>query len=181
MRFNQVYILLSLATVFAITLTSCFNDDNPNYKDYSEWREQNLQYITDAERETADGKPVYEKLVPEWEKSVYTLIRWHNERSKERGLTPISNSTVDVKYTLTNISGDTIDSSSSFRCRPSNMVTGFWLALTNMEPGDSVTTIVPYNAGYGEHSYSSILPYSTLIFTIKLDSIVAYQSLPWRN
>lgn len=162
-------------------LSSCFHDNDGDKKDYSEWREENTKFIESAAIETVNGKLKYEKIIPIWDKSVYALMHWYNERPTKPGLSPISNSTVDVRYVLTDIKGDTLDSNSSFRCRPIDMVTGFQIALTNMETGDSVTAIMPYTAGYGEYSYGSVLPYSTLIFTIKLDSIVAYQSVPWRN
>lgn len=163
----------------SLILSSCLGD-NTKSSDYSEWREKNTAYIEAAEIEMENGHLKYEKIVPPWDPSIYTLLQWHNQRDESAGIPPISNSTVDIKYLLTNISGDTLDSSSSFRCRPSSLVTGFQIALTNMLPGDSVTAIIPYTAGYGEYNYGSVLPYSTLIFGIKLDSIVAYQSLPWR-
>ena len=161
-------------------LGSCFDDDT-NYKDYAEWREENIKYIQLAETEIVDGHLRYEKIIPQWDKSVFSLIEWHNDKNQNTGsIYPLSNSTVDVKYLLTNIKGDTLDSSSSFRCRPGNMITGFCIALTNMLPGDSVTAVIPSDAGYGASSYGSVLPYSTLIFNIRLDSIVAYETLPWR-
>ncbi len=49
-----------------------------------------------------------------------------------------------------------------------------WIATTNMLPGDSVTAIIPYTSGYGISGSNSVLPYSTLIFQIKLDKILSY-------
>ncbi len=146
---------------------------------------QNLEYISNAEAETgADGKKVYEKIVPAWDKASFTLMRWHNDRAlTASNLTPLDNSTIKVKYLLTNIEGDTIDSSyrqtdSLYQCRPCDMITGFWIATTNMHVGDSVTAVIPYQAGYGITGSNAVLPFSTLIFQIKLNSIVALESQP---
>ena len=178
----KIFYRLSLFIFCSLLFSSCFDDtEETNYKKYEDWRNENVKYIKDLESEIIDGQPRFKKIVPAWDKSVYTLMEWHkrNEESKS-GLYPISTSIVDVKYVLRNIDGDTIDSSSFYRCRPNSNVTGFWVALTNMLPGDSVTAVIPFEAGYGVYGSKNILPYSTLIFDIKLVSIVAYESLPWR-
>lgn len=170
---------------FLLTLSSCLGDnDNDNY---SEWFQRNAEYITKAEAETVGGKKVYEKIIPDWDKASFTLLKWHNDRSLTASrLSPLDNSTINVKYLLTNIDGDTIDSSyrltqygdSLYQCRPCDMITGFWIATTSMHVGDSVTAVIPYMAGYGITGSNAVLPYSTLIFQIKLDSIVAYEYNP---
>lgn len=173
------FLTLSISIVLGMVFTSCLGGDDVD--DYSKWRQENIDYILNAETETLDGKLRFEKMIPEWDNSVYTLMEWHNDKSQnESRLRPLSNSTIDVKYVLKNISGDTLDSSSSFRCLPNKMITGFWIAVTNMHEGDSVTAVIPYNAGYGSYSHGSVLPYSTLIFDIKLDSIVAYEKPAWK-
>ena len=169
-------------------LSSGLGDDE--YSDYKEWRQQNLAYIENAENETVDGKPKYEKITPEWDKSFYILMQWHNDRSlTANNLSPLDNSTCKVKYILTTIEGDTIDSSyamteygdSLLQCQPSGMITGFWTAMTSMHVGDSVTAIIPYTAGYGAYGSGSVLPYSTLIFGIKLVSIPSFETIPGRQ
>lgn len=160
-------------------MTSCLGGNNEN--DYSQWRIENTKYIENAEIEMVDGHLRYEKIVPAWDKSIYALMEWHNDRNATLSqLTPLSNSTIDVKYVLRNIEGDTLDSSASYRLKPNQMITGFWTAVTHMHVGDSVTAIMPYSAGYGEYSSGKVLPYSTLIFDIRLDSIVAYEKPSWR-
>lgn len=170
-------------------MSSCLNDEEQ--EDYLEWRQENLAYIDNAAAETSsDGKAKYEKIIPFWDQSSYVLMRWHNDRSKTaNNLRPLDNSTCNVKYLLTDIEGDTIDSSYSltqygdsiFQCQPTGMVTGFWVALTNMNIGDSVTAIMPYTAGYGVYGSGSILPYSTLIFQIKLVDIPSFETIPGRQ
>lgn len=175
--------LAPLAVALLPLMASCLKDDP--YETYEEWRVENTAYFDSIER----GIPAngFEKVAPKWDPASAILMKWHNNRALTAGnLMPLDNSTVDVKYLLTNVKGDTIDSSykltangdSIFRCQPTALITGFWIALTNMHVGDSVTTVIPWQAGYGAGGSGNILPYSTLIFQIKLDSIVALEKNP---
>lgn len=154
-----------------LVMTACFND-NDDSRDYSEWRNLNTAYFDSLSILMEDGQFVYEQYTPAWDNSFKVLLKWHNDRTENSSfVTPLSNSTCYVKYTLTNISGDTLDSSASFKCVPNNMVTGFMAALMQMRVNDTITAVVPYSAGYGAYGYSTVLPYSTLTFGIRLDSI----------
>lgn len=153
-------------------LPSCLgNSDEKN--DYSHWRELNSQYYDSIATAMENGTLLYTPITPTWDPSFTVLMRWHNNREENSShITPLSNSTCIVKYTLTNIAGDTLDSSASFTCIPNQMVTGFMAAIMNMQVHDTVTAVIPYTAGYGTYGYGSVLPYSTLTFGIRLDSIV---------
>lgn len=174
MKFKSFTNILSFSLLLLI-FSSCLgkNDENENY---SEWRTENEAFITKAETETENGALVYEKISPVWDNTVFTLMRWHNDREETaNSITPLSNSTIAVKYTLTNISGDTLDYSADFKCKPNQMITGFWTAVTNMHVSDTVTAIIPSGSGYGAYGSGAVLPYSTLIFGIRLDSIISYE------
>lgn len=182
---NYGFLALPMAL---LALSSCLSDEEKTYKDYTEWRNQNLEYIDNAKAETVNGVKVYEEVTPDWDKATTILMRWHNDRSKtQNNLVPMNNSTIDVKYILTTVEGDTIDSSYSqtaygdsiYRCKPTNLITGFQVAVTNMHVGDSITTIIPYTAGYGYAGSGSVQPYSTLIFGIKLVDINAWETPSW--
>ncbi len=173
-------------------LSSCLHDSEEQkmMNDYMDWYNRNTEYITKAETEKLpDGTLKYQKVTPKWDPSSFVLMQWHKRGDTPSRITPLDNSTIDVKYLLTNIDGDTIDSSyklttygdSIFRCRPNEMITGFWVATTQMEVGDSVTAVIPYTSGYGYTGSGSVLPFSTLIFQIKLEGIPAYDSNPWRQ
>lgn len=164
-RLFPIFVALSL-----IILPSCFND-NYEVNDYSLWRLYNQNYIDSVGIIEIDGKLAYKRITPVWDESFSILMQWHNEDENPSFITPLSTSTCHVKYTLTNIMGDTLDSSASFTCVPNNMITGFMAAITNMRVNDTVTAIIPYTAGYGVYGSGRILPYSTLIFGIRLDSI----------
>lgn len=153
-----------------LVLPACFKDHD-NSSDFSEWRSLNQAYIDSISIVTENGSFAYTPITPVWDKSFTVYVRWHNETENPSFVTPLSTSTCHIKYTLTNISGDTLDSSASFKCVPNNLVTGFMAALTNMRVNDTVTAVIPYTAGYGTIGFSNILPYTTLIFGIRLDSI----------
>lgn len=169
MKLSRVFPFLTVALV--LVLSSCFG--NSNDTDYTQWRALNTKAFNDsmALKDKA-GNLVYSELTPVWDQSFSILMRWHNDRSENvNKVNPLSNSTCHVKYTLTTVEGDTLDSSPSFTCVPNNMVTGFMAALMNMETNDTVTAILPYTAGYGVYGYGGIRPYTTLVFAIRLDSI----------
>lgn len=167
-----------------VMLTSCLGDDS-NTVDYTEWIEENEAYLSKIEAETNDdGTLAYEKIVPKWCPGVYVLAKWHNDRSLTAGnLVPMDNSTVDVIYQCEYVNEYVLDSSynnttwgdSIYRCQPLSNIVGFWTMLTNMHVGDSVTCVIPMNAAYGANSSSSVIPYSTLIYHMKLKNIHAYE------
>ena len=170
MKFTKYFIFLFGCAL--LLLPSCLGNNDNISKDYTEWYTINQEYIDSCELVMENGSLAYERVVPNWDQSVFVLMRWYNDRSETVNLlTPLSNSTITVKYTLTNIAGDTLDSSSSFECQPNNMITGFWTAVTHMHEKDTITAVIPYDAGYGSYGSGSVLPYSTLIFGIRLDSI----------
>ena len=167
----------------AAMLTSCLGDDN-KLDDYSEWMQKNIDYITKTEAD-----PQFVKVTPVWDQASFTLMKWHKRGPAENKLIPMSNSTIAIKYLTKTIEGDTIDSSYSqtqwgdslYVCKPNQMIVGFHIATTSMHVGDSVTAVVPYTCAYGIQGSGSVQPYSTLVFEIKLDSIVSLEGLPWRD
>ena len=168
MKLSRIFPILTVASL--MILPSCLGDSIES--NYSAWRELNQKYIDSLEILTEDGELVYQKLTPVWDPSFSILMKWHNDKDENPSfVTPLSTSTCYVKYTLTSILGDTLDSSASFKCVPNAMVTGFMTALTNMRVNDTVTAVIPYTAGYGVYGQGSIPPYTTLVFGIRLDSI----------
>ncbi|MDE7347259.1 MAG: FKBP-type peptidyl-prolyl cis-trans isomerase [Muribaculaceae bacterium] len=181
MNIKKYFLHVAFALLVAPLLTSCLGGDDDKF-DYTDWINQNEAYFTRMQDTIgADGKKVFEKLEPVWAPGVTVLAQWHNDRSlTASNLVPMDNSTVNIKYEGRYYNGVRFDSSYSrvdsiYTCSPNNMVVGFWTVLTNMHVGDSVTCVIPTNAGYGASS-SGVMPYSTLIFDIKLKSIKAYET-----
>lgn len=172
-------VLLSSA---GFLLTGCFDDEEPASEKYKEWREQNEQYIADAIAKKDDsGQPYYTKIVPSWAPNTYVLMHWHNDPAlTASNLQPMDNSTTEITYALFNVKGEAISSSfarpdSIYTSRPSQNIIGMWAALTRMHVGDSVTMVIPSEAGYGEYSSGSVPPYSTLVYNVKLKAVTAYE------
>ena len=169
-----------LSIAMAAGLSSCLGDDDETF-DYKEWSNRNEAYFLRMQDTVgADNKKVFEKITPVWAPGVFVLAKWHNDRAlTAANLVPMDNSTVEIVYQGSYIDGTVFDSSyyerDSVRSfKPVETVAGFWTMLTNMHVGDSVTCIIPSNAGYGATG-SSIRPYSTLIFNMKLKAIKAYE------
>lgn len=180
MNLKRTVLYAVTALLMAPCITSCLGDDDDSY-DYEAWKNDNEVYFTRMQDTIgADGKKVFEKISPVWAPGVSILAQWHNDRClTASNLVPMDNSTVDVVYKGSYYNGVVFDSSynevDSVRSfTPNTLVVGFWTMLTNMHVGDSVTCVIPQNAGYGASS-TRIIPYSTLVFNIKLKAIKAYE------
>lgn len=183
MNVKKSLIQLAAGILLASSLSSCLGDNDNSY-DYKEWIQQNETYLAEKEAATdANGNKLFEKIVPTWCPGVYVLAQWHNDRSlTASNLVPMDNSTCDVIYECSYVNDTELDSSyknttngdSIYRCKPSDNIVGFWTMLTNMHVGDSVTCVIPMNAAYGASS-TSVVPYSTLVYHMKLKAIHAYE------
>lgn len=182
MRKLPIIFILLLAAV----IPSCKLDPVTDaWEYYKEWREGNQAWLNEQIAKTNDdGTPYYNKVIPEFDHNAYVLIRYLNDRSKTEGnLTPLTSSTVDMKYigrTYDDVAFDssylsTTPADSIYRTRVTDLIEGWTIALTNMRVGDSCEVIVPYQYAYGNVTYGSIKPYSNLIFHIKLVDIPGYE------
>ena len=168
-----------MAVVAITMLDSCLV--NNVYDEYKEWREKNDEWY---QQQKASGQ--YKVLTAAWDPSAQVLMRWHNDTMQTKGnLKPLLTSTVDVKYRLRLYDNTVVDSSynltspadSIYRAMINQNVEGWMIALTNMHVGDSCTVIIPYQQGYGSSTKSDVLvPYSNLIFDLKLVDIYKYKA-----
>lgn len=182
----RTIIFSSLAALLGcLCLSSCLGDDEDTF-DVDGWIQKNDAFLQSKIDETdQNGNKVFEKIIPVWSPGVFILAQWHNDRELTKtNLIPMDNSTVDVIYECLYVDGTLLDSSykntvngdSIYRCKPSDNIAGFWAMLTNMHVGDSVTCVIPMNAAYGASPNNSVLPYSTLIYNMKLKRIHAYET-----
>ena len=168
--------------VWAVTsLNSCLGDSVEDQ--YKDWRVANEEWY---QRQATSGQ--YTQFTAAWDPSAKTLIRCHNDTMLTKGnLKPLITSTVDVKYRLSLYDGTRVDSSytsssvtladSIYRSVVSQNVEGWMIALTHMHVGDSCTVIIPYQQGYGSTKRSDVmLPYSNLVFDMKLVDIYKYKA-----
>ncbi len=169
-----------LGTILGVAFSgfvACSPDSDDEPQDYQEWRERNVAYVQQKQQEKgSDGQPLFQTIRPSFAPGLYSLVRWHNDRAETAdNLSPLDNSTVKVNYKLQDIDGTVYDSGTNKSFQPCNTVVGFWSTLTSMNVGDTVTAIVPYEAGYGNISNGNIQPYTTLIFSIRLKEIIGYE------
>lgn len=169
------YILPVLAMML---MTSCL-DSEPTV-DYTAWWKENDAYVEKIAAATVDGKKEYTEVTAPWAPKNPVYIKWHNDTTlTSRNLRPLINSQVTIKYKLENILGEELDSSfaktdSAYTSNPINNVTGMCIAMTSIHEGDSITLVVPSRSGYGATSTGSVLPFSTLIFHMKMKKVNKY-------
>ena len=175
---KKFFYTVIMAIVAITMLDSCLGKNV--YDEYKDWRESNDEWY---QRQASSGQ--YTKVIASWDPSAQVLMRWHNDTMLTRGnLKPLVTSTVDVKYHLSLYDGTPMDSSyrvtspadSVYRALISSNVEGWMIALTHMHVGDSCTVIIPYHQGYGSSTKGDILPYSNLVFNLKLKDIYKYQA-----
>ncbi|MBD5241566.1 MAG: FKBP-type peptidyl-prolyl cis-trans isomerase [Paramuribaculum sp.] len=177
-----LFAILLISSVIAVT--SC--SDESTWDTYKEWRETNEQFYQEQKAlKNSDNTPFYTELSPNWLPNSGVLIHYFNDRSLTEGnLVPLVTSTVDVKYKGWLCNDVAFDSSyttttygdSIFRTMPSQTIVGWQVALTNMAVGDSARIVIPWSLAYGTESTGSILPFSDLVFDIKLVDIYSYES-----
>ena len=168
-----------MAVVAITMLSSCLGKAVED--EYKDWRESNDTWFS---QQVASGQ--YTMLTASWDPSARTLIRWHNDTMLTKDhLKPLITSTIDVKYKLRRYDGVAIDSSyymvspadSIYRSILNQNVEGWMIALTHMHVGDSCTIVIPYHQGYGSTKRSDdLLPYTNLIFDLKLVDIYKYKA-----
>lgn len=176
---KKFFYTVILAIVALTMLDSCLGKNV--YDEYKDWRENNDAWY---QQQSVSGQ--YATAIAPWDPSAQVLIRWHNDTMLTRdNLKPLVTSTVDVKYHLKRYDGAPLDSSylnsspadSIYRTLVSSNIEGWMIALTRMHVGDTCTVIIPYQQGYGSAKMSDLLlPYSNLIFDIKLVDIYKYKA-----
>lgn len=174
--------MLVLAYAAVASMTSCSDDNDSNWNIYKDWREANVAYYDSLKYVmTPEGGNYFTTIVPPWNSGAEVLIRYLNDRSLTVGnLSPMSNSTVKVKYLGKLYNGVGFDSSytatdSAAEFQLTQVVAGWNIALQYMRVGDSARIVIPYLWGYGTAGSGSIPPYSTLVFDIKLLDIPGYE------
>ena len=176
---KKFFYTVILAIVAVTMLDSCLGKNV--YDEYKDWRENNDAWY---QQQSLSGQ--YSTAIAPWDPSAQVLIHWHNDTMLTRdNLKPLITSTVDVKYHLKRYDGAPLDSSylnsspadSIYRTLVSSNIEGWMIALTRMHVGDTCTAIIPYQQGYGSAKMSDLLlPYSNLIFDIKLVDIYKYKA-----
>lgn len=173
---------LAIAALFCLVSLFSGCDKGNDWDEYADWYVKNRDFYQSMVLRAENGTPFYTKLSPKWNPSSGVLIHYFNNRALTEGnLTPLETSTVTVKYKLSLYDGTGVDSSynavDSLATFPVNgLITGWQVALNDMHVGDSCEIVVPYTEGYGADISGSIMPFSTLVFQLKLVDIPNYQT-----
>ena len=174
MKKLPIFLLICLL----IGIVAC-KETEDYWTQYEQCRETNESwFIEQLGAKDEKGNPIYTKVVPSWDHSIYVLMKYYNDTSLNRDAqSPYQTSTVDVIYKGMLYDGTPFDSSylrtdSIYRTQVKQNIKGWIIALEQMKVGDSCRVIIPQTLGYGAQYMSSlILPYTTLVFDMKLVDI----------
>ncbi|MBQ7691288.1 MAG: FKBP-type peptidyl-prolyl cis-trans isomerase [Muribaculaceae bacterium] len=171
-----------VAAVLGMVFTGCLG--NSVEDEYKSWREANDEWFAQQQGNTS----YYTTVTAAWDPRAQVLMHWFNDTMSTRNnARPLFSSTVDVKYRGMTKDDTPFDSSylrtspadSIFRVQlsTSSLVEGWPVAITRMHVGDSCRVVVPYTLGYGSYKMSDVvLPYTNMVFDIKLVDIYAYET-----
>ena len=177
---KKILFYISVALT-AVIVTSCLGSTVSD--EYKDWREKNDSWFAQQKANTS----YYTTITAPWDANAQVLMHWFNDTMLTRNnLRPLYTSTVWVKYRGMTIENAPFDSSytrtspadSIFACQlNSGVIEGWAVAVTRMHVGDSCRVAIPYTLGYGTYKMSSVvLPYTNLIFDIKLVDIAGYET-----
>lgn len=167
------YFILVLFASFS--MTSCLNDDN--YETYEDWRVENENYFSKMiDTLDANGDKYYTEL-----KSLafpsYKILYHELEAGNEDGRVPFYTSTVMTDYAghlyNTNVN---FDEGTNVVFKVNEVIPGWTLALQNMKEGAKWRIVIPWELAYGSTGNTSILPFSTLVFDVKLVKITKWET-----
>lgn len=168
----------------ALFITAC-SDDDDTWDNYTEWRDANNAFFEEQKfLMTPEGTNYYTTITSPSNSAAHVLIKYLTDRSKTVGnLSPMSNSTVTVKYIGKLYNGEAFDSSynqvdSVLNFNLLSVIPGWTIALQDMRVGDSARIVIPSGQGYGASTTGAIPPYSTLVFDVKLVDIPGYEIRP---
>ena len=178
-----------LGTMLSVASSCKGDEDKTTWEEYADWRETNELWLEElSARKNPDGSPYYNVVVPSWNPGAYVLMHYFNDRALTEGnLSPLSTSTVDVRYIGHLCDGEPFDSSYTLtaygdgvaRMRIDNTIQGWMIALPQMRCGDSAEIVCPYGVAYGSQTVGDIKPYSALRFNVRLVDIAKYEASPY--
>lgn len=164
-----------LALLFVAVVSSCLSNSDPT-ETYVDWKAKNEAYFASM-KDSSDYRPdtiplnrgggvYYSKIItpgtgvsPLYTDTVFVhyqgrLIDWTLFDGTFKGATPIWQNNEDSTHFKIN-----------------SVVRGWTEALTHMKVGERRRIVLPWSLGYGANGSGQILPYSTLIFDVRLISV----------
>lgn len=173
----NLYLLL-LLLIAGFVVTSCANDDDEDT--YKDWREFNQNWLMEqVARTNDDGSAYYTRVVMPTDPQAALYMHRFDE-ANDNDFKPLFTSTVTVNYTLKLANDSIVDQAAGFTSQLSSqsLITGWGLAIMQMNVGDTAQFLLPYNVGYGTTGTVNLPPYSNLQFNIRLVDIDGYEVRP---
>lgn len=184
---HKIYLFSLLLMTFV--LTACGETEEVNRYDNWQARSQAFMDSLNVVYESAANKALSDKDP----KKLYSLVDQTNglnvyykkiSKTGESHEKPVFTSKVSCFYRMSYFNGDVVqqnftgkepsgfDQPAEFELN--SLISGWAYAMPNMEEGEFWTLYLPYQSGYGSGTGSdgSLLPYSALIYDVKLEKIV---------
>jgi len=162
--------------ILSVIITSCINTTDPEVY-YVKWKTQNETYFTNMKDSldyvlytipaSAGGNSFYYKITSPGDLNSASPIISDYVKVNYRGK-DITGNVFDQTYTGTGSVSDATAVPVSFYAN--QLIRGWGANLIQMKVGERRTIVIPQQLAYGITGYSSILPYTTLIFDIQLIS-----------
>lgn len=158
-------------------MVSCIKDDDS--EDYTVWRAENEAFFNRMKDsiDPATGELYYKQIKSLAYPQYYVLYHELEAGPETNTIKPLYTSTINATYSghLYNTTTD-FDSGSITGVVGRGFISGWTWALMEMTVGDKAEVVIPWQLGYGSNGSGSIPPYSTLIFTMTLNSIPKYET-----
>ena len=174
MRSSKSVLLYILVSVLMI---SCLKDSDS--EDYSSWKEANEAYFNTMKDSInpETGKPLFTQVHSLAYPQYYVLYRVLSEGPATDTIKPLYTSTVNVDYSLYLYNDEDAQQESNITgVVGTGFIAGWTWALMQMTVGDEAEVIIPWQLAYGATGQNSILPYTTLIYKMKLVKIPYYET-----
>ncbi len=158
--FNKNAAFILFVVLLSVSFTSCMNEDN-----WIDWKNLNEKWHNAHKND--DGFTLLPSGVS------YKILNNSTPGNPADGKPQSSSSYVTVNYKGRLFNDYVFDEGTNTDFVVGYTVSGFREVLMKMHPGDSCEIRIPWDQGYGEDgSGSSIPPYSTLKFNVRLNSFL---------
>jgi len=175
----KIQILKVLFFIFIISFSiSCDNYQKEYDKMIEKWKTDNDMYFTNMKDSTSyklytlpaeyGGGTFYYKIISKGDTTATSPLLTDDVTVNYKGMF-IDGVTFDSTFSGTNPLDNPTAKPAEFSVN--RLITGWTVNLTQMKPGEVRSVVLPYNLAYGIYGVGSILPYSTLKFTIHLISV----------
>lgn len=160
---NFVRVMMGMAVVLPLIVTSCMKDDTEDFPDFDEQLQSDLAVI--------DNYLVANNIVAQ--KDPDGFVRYVIHRDSVNGTKPTIDSCVTATYAGKLLSsGQKFDEGVSVSFPLNGVIDGWKIGIPLLNEGDSATLYIPSGLAYGYYGYAPDIPSNAnLIFNVALKKV----------